>query len=73
MIMMCVWSNNSPILACMELYPRKRKSLIVVVRYEDCLYMPYRFCVMHEGKERKKKEKSKIKIFMFDFLDSEKD
>ena len=37
----------------------------------DCSYTLYTFCVMLDGKERKKKKEEKIEIFAFDFLDCE--
>ena len=53
-----VWSHNLLILAHMQLKKRIVSDSRAVVWWADCSYLSNSFCVMHEGKEeRRKKEK----------------
>ena len=69
-----VWGHNSTILAPMQLYERKGISLIVEellgVQIIHIWHTVFELC-MREKKERRKE--NKIYIFMFNFLNYEKD
>ena len=72
-----VWSHDLLILAHMQVYSRKGKSLKVEQLFGVHIFGIHVHAIQFLSyvwrNRKKKKKKTKIEIFMFDFLDSEKD
>ena len=70
-IVPCVWSHNLPILARMQLKPKKGTSLIVDhlfgVQIARIRRIVFELC-MREKRKKKERKTNNIKIFTFDFL-----